>query len=176
MALFSDSIIGLQIQLNILYNCANNLGVSVNLDKSNIVIFRNGGYISSNEGWFYGNQKLEIVNMYKYLGIYLSTRLSFIHTMNDLADRAKRGVFAITKLLWSVGEHSSAVFFKLFDCQIQPILVCGSEVWGLTDNQEIIERIHLFAIKKFLGVNVKAPRHLIYGETGRYPLYVNAQI
>ena len=61
----------------------------------------------------------------------------------------------------------------MFDCQIQPILTYGSEIWGLMVDQECIERIHLSALKRFMGVSPKASRHLIYGETGRYPLYVN---
>ena len=88
-------------------------------------------------------------------------------------DRARKGMLAIMKLLWSIGEHSPEIFFKMFDCQIQPILTYGSEVWGLSDNQESIERVHLSALKRFLGVNSKCPRHLIYGETGRHPLFVN---
>ena len=82
-------------------------------------------------------------------------------------------MLAIKNLLWSIGEHSPEIFFKMFDCQIQPILTYGSEVWGLSDNQESIERVHLSVLKRFLGVNSKSPRHLIYGETGRHPLFVN---
>ena len=77
------------------------------------------------------------------------------------------------KLLWSIGEYSPEMFLKMFDCQIQPILVYGSKVWGLSDNQESIERVHLSALKRFLGVNSKSPRHLIYGKMGRHPLFVN---
>ena len=44
--LMSDSVCGLQNQLNILYKTANRLGLVVNLDKSNIVVFRNGGHIA----------------------------------------------------------------------------------------------------------------------------------
>ena len=64
-------------------------------------------------------------------------------------------------------------FFRMFDCQIQPILTYGSEVWGLSDNQESIERVYLLALKRFFGVNSKFPRYLIYGETGKHPLFVN---
>ena len=110
--------------------------------------------------------------MYRYLGIYLSTRLSFVYTMSDLAERAKKGVVGIVKMLWKIGEHSPKIFFKLFDCQVQPILTYGSEIWGLTDNQDIIEKVHLFALRRFIGANPKSPKHLIYGETGRYPLHV----
>ena len=37
----------------------------------------------------------------------------------------------------------------------------------------IIEKGHLFAIKRFLYVSTRTPSALVYGETGRYPLYVN---
>ena len=57
---------------------------------------------------------------------YLSTRLTFSYIFHGLADRAQKVIYAIVKLLWSVGEHSPSVFFyKLFDSQIQPILRYG---------------------------------------------------
>ena len=36
----------------------------------------------------------------------------------------------------------------------------------------IIERVHLFAMKRFLNDSTRTPTALVYGETGRYPLYV----
>ena len=173
VVLFSDSIIGLQTQLNVLYRTATRLDLIVNLEKSNIVVFRNGGYLAQNEKWYFGNSSLTVLNQYKYLGIYLTTKITFTPTLQDLALRARKGLSAIFKLLWSLDNHSPEVFFKIFDCQIQPILTYGSEIWGLAQDQEIIERVHLSALKRFLGVNSKSPRHVIYGETGRYPLYVN---
>ena len=120
----------------------------VSLDKSNIVVFRNGGHIAWNEKWFYGQSLISVVNVYKYLGICLSTRLNFSHALKDMAARAKIGVVNILKLLWSLGERSS-IFFKLFDVQIQPILSYGAEVWGLEADLKVVERIHLFALKRF---------------------------
>lgn len=50
--LISDSIIGLQTQLNILYNTSKRLDLVVNLEKSNVVVFRNGGHIARSEKWW----------------------------------------------------------------------------------------------------------------------------
>ena len=172
VVLVSDTVVGLQCQLNILYNVASKLDLIVNLDKSNVIVFRNGGHLAAKEKWTYGESQLEVVNMYKYLGIYLSTRLSFSHTQCDLASKARNGTSALFKLLWSIGEHSPGVFFKLFDAQIKPILTYGSEIWGLVQDQEEIERVHLSSIKRFLGLHPKAPRQVVYGESGRYPLYI----
>ena len=172
VALIADSVGGLQNQLNILNDISTKLDLIVNLEKSNIVVFRNGGHLSCKEKWTYGGNKLSVVNAYKYLGIFLTTRLSFSATFEDLATRAKRGVIGILRSLWSIGDHTPSIFFKLFDSQIVPILTYGSEIWGLCSNQEAIEKVHLFALKRFLGVHVKTPRHIVYGDTGRYPLHV----
>ena len=124
--LMSDSVCGLQKQLNILYETENRLGLVVNLDKSNIIVFRNGGQVAWNEKWFYGQSLISVVNVYKYLGICLPTRLTFSHALKNMAARAKIGVVNILKLLWWLTEKSPSIFFKLFDVQIQPILNYGA--------------------------------------------------
>ena len=116
--LASYTVCGLQNQLNIVWETAERLGVAVNLDKSNIIVFMNGDHIVSCEKCVYGENVMTVVNQYKYLGIYLSTRLTFSHALNDMAQRAKKGVVGIFKLLWSLGERSPSIFFKLFDTQI----------------------------------------------------------
>ena len=89
-----------------------------------------------------------------------------------MSDRARKGVLGILRLLWRLGEQCPKLFFKLFDCQIQPMLTYGSEVLGIMADS-IIERVHLFAIKRFFNVSTRTPSALVYGETGRYHLYVN---
>ena len=107
------------------------------------------------------------------MGIYLSTRRTFPHALNNLALRAKKVVVGIFKLLWSLGERSPSIFFKLFDTQIQPVLNFGAEVWGLEADNTPIERIYLFAIKRFLNTSIRTPNVMVYGETGRYPLFMS---
>ena len=46
VVLLSDSVIGLQTQLNVLFNTAKRLDLIVNLNKSNIVVFRNRGHLT----------------------------------------------------------------------------------------------------------------------------------
>ena len=176
VALMADTVAGLQKQLDILHTTCLNLDLTVNLDKSNIVVFRNGGHLALREQWNFGNVPLSVVNCYKYLGVYLTTKLSFSRTLDDLAAKAKKGVITILQSLWSLGDHSPQVFFKLFDCQVLPILTYGAEIWGLSVNLESLERVHLFALKRFLGVHPRTPRHLLYGDTGRYPLSVTIQV
>ena len=82
--LFADDIIlisattaGLQNQMNVLYHCTHRLHLNVNLSKTKVMIFRKGGHLSAKQQWVFGNQRLEVVNSYKYLGFVFSTKLSF---------------------------------------------------------------------------------------------------
>ena len=90
---------GLQNQLNILWETAERLGLAVSLDKPNIIVFRNSGHTASCEKWMYGENVMTVVNQYKYLGIYFFTCLTFSHALDDMAQRAKKGVVGIFKLL-----------------------------------------------------------------------------
>ena len=75
--------------------------------------------------------------------------------------------------LRKVGTVSLDVFFKIFDSQIQPIYLYGSEVWGFRKH-DTIEKVHLLACKLFLNVGPQTPNAIVYGECGRHPVYINS--
>ena len=91
--------------------------------------------------------KLKIVNHYKYLGIIFSTGLTFSYALKDMSGRARKGALGILRLMRRLGEQCPKLFFKLFDCQIQPMLTYGSEVLGIM--VEITEIVHLLLSNDF---------------------------
>ena len=162
IVLLSETIIGLQTQLNILCRTAATLQLKVNLNKSNIIVFRKGGYLGARERWLYNGLAMPVVNVYKYLGIYFSTRLSFNFACKDLTSKAKQATICIMRKLLSLGNQSLDVLMKLFDNQIQPIVQYGAKIWGLDNAAIYCEKVHLFALKKYLGVSMQTPNDLIY--------------
>ena len=68
------------------------------------------------------------------------------------------------------------VFSKLFDAQVQPIALYGAEIWGIGKPSRLIEKLHLFAMKKLLGVGMRTPNDLLSTELGRYTIYITAHI
>ena len=58
--------------LNTLYEYTSKWSLSVNINKTNIVVFRNGGRIYGNEKWYYNNQEIEVVDSFTYLGVLLN--------------------------------------------------------------------------------------------------------
>lgn len=51
----------------------------------------------------------------------------------------------------------------------------GCELWGVQELSEL-ERVHTNALKTFLNVSLHASNTIVYGETGRYPLFVNFKV
>ena len=175
IVLLSDTVPGLQNQINNLKNAANKLGLVINTEKTKVVVFRNGGFIAAHEKWMIGDTKLEVVTEYKYLGVTLSTRICTNTILADLITRAKAASIQILRSLKKLTVVTPDVLFKVFDAQVQPILLYGSEIWGNYDCKRI-EIVHMYVLKWFLNVAARTPNVMIYGDTGRYPLDINAQI
>ena len=71
---------------------------------------------------------------------------------------------------------SPVIAFKVFDCQILPILEYASDIWYTSDSVNDLEKIHLKFIKSTLGVRKQTPTPVIYGDTGRFPLIIRQHI
>ena len=74
---------GLQKQIDILKHSAGSFSVTITLIKTKIAVFRRGkkgagGFLAANEVWRYGDQNIQVVNRYKYLGFYFTTRYKYL--------------------------------------------------------------------------------------------------
>ena len=175
VVLFSTSPAGLQNQLNILKTCCDSMKLSVNINKTKVMVFRKGGFLGKHENWHYDGMKLEVVNRYCYLGFNFTTKLSPKLGTEHLVVKGKKAAMQLNRVYQKYKEMTPEVFFKIFDSKIQPILLYSSEIWGLY-KLEHLEKVHLLACKRFLGVPLKTPNKMIYGDLGRYPLYINSSV
>ena len=175
IALLATTPMGLQTQIDNLKRGAERLGLVVNLEKTKVMVFRKGGFLGRLEKWYYGEERIEVVNKYKYLGYTLTTKLSVDIALAEHAGKAKGKIVSIFRALYRLGKIDLGVFFKLFDSQVKPMLLYGAEIWGMK-KRDIIEKVHLFACKKLLGVSAKTPNSFIYYELNRYPLFIDARM
>jgi hypothetical protein len=175
LTLLAVTITGLQNQLNVLRESATRLGLVVNMEKSQIIVFRKGGFLAAKEKWYFGIDELKVVNQYKYLGLIFSSKLSFIAAIEEMAAKGKKSTVEILRTLRRIDCNSPGIFFKLFDAQVLPVLLYGAEIWGHKIYKKI-EQIHLFACKRFLRITDKTPNDVIYGELGRHPLWIESNL
>ena len=82
-----------------------------------------------------------------------------------------------------MGEHfrtDPKLTLKLFETLISPILLYGSEIWGVDTNvaldRDPIESIQTKLCKMLLGVNKNASNNACRCELGRYPIRMKAKM
>lgn len=171
IALMSDTVKGLQSQLNVLSEFCNKYMLSVNVTKTKIVVFKKGGVLARNEKWTYKNTYLEVVSSFCYVGLKFTQQISMNSMVHDLCVKGKRVMISTLNSLYGYGQLSSYTFFKLFDCKISPQLLYGSEIWGLGRFDEL-ERVQTYACKRFLFAKQKASNVAVLGDCSRYPMYI----
>ena len=94
----------------------------MNLTKTKIIVFRNGGKLSSKEKFLYDGKTIDIVTHYKYLGIVFNSRLTWEHTIKELSGKANKAVSMIRRAMWKLGVFEHKALFKIFDSLVVPIL------------------------------------------------------
>ena len=93
--------------------------------------------------------------------------------VSEFVMKANMKVTLMFKSLWKLGQIPYAVFVKILDCQILPYVLYGSEIRGL---KEVPDIVHVFALKGYLKFGCQTPNTMVYGETGRYTLFVTTAI
>ena len=72
--------------------------LSVNTDKTQVVIFNKNGKLIEKEKALYRKQGIDSVKGYKYLRIWLDSNGKFNRTMNELARKGMKATHSIYKL------------------------------------------------------------------------------
>jgi len=170
LILLGDHVGRLQILLNLLSEFCSKWGLKVNFDKTKVMVYRNGGIIRKGEKFYFNGKLIENVSYYKYLGLIMSTRLSWSPAQSTLSCQAQKAVGLIHQINYKC-DFTFKTSIALFDKCVAPILSYGSEVWGLYMNK-CIENTHIQFCKKMLGVGSKTPTVAVLGDCGRYPMYI----
>ena len=182
LLLLSPSPEALQESLNIINEYSITWALPINLDKSKIIVFQKRHSKHNNYYSFtIGEEKLEQVKKYCYLGLTISSTGLFDGAITDLTEKARKTYYMLRKSLLKYNPPIK-LWLKLFDSILKPILLYGSEVWGTkfknkldTWDKSHPELFHLEFCKNILGVNRSCPNIACRAELGRYPLLLDIQ-
>ena len=173
--LFSETPEGLQSVIDDLQTYCLKWKLSINTDKSKIVVFKKGNH-HIHDIWRFGDKILDTCNKMKYLGNILAANGSFYQTQLGLAEQANKAVFLLYRRVNASFRNVNPVFMMdLFDKFIEPILSYGCEVWGFHPAKDI-ERVHLKFCKNNLKVRQTTQDECVYGELGRMPLQIRRYV
>ena len=117
----------LQANVTALHQFCSKWDLSINIKKTKIVIFERNKMPSDPCPCYLGNELIETVPSYCYLGIVFDRNGTFKTATNELRKKALRAKFSLRnstiKNSLSVNAH-----FKLFDCLIKPVYLYGCQI------------------------------------------------
>ena len=185
LILLSETRDGLQKCLDKLHEYCNEWGLTVNTNKSKVMIFNKAGRKNSCQ-FKLGNEILDQVNEYKYLGVIFQNSGTFSKARNNLFQKSLKAFFKLCNC-FRYKFPSAKTLFNIFDHTITPILLYGGEIWGTfnTKSKKLVkepfekmfsslepELINHKLCKIFLSVNKYSSTNAVLGELGRHPIYI----
>ena len=169
IVLVTDSEDSLQTLLNTLHEWCRRWRVLINTKKSKCIHFRGDRAKRSERVFKIGDNILETVDQYKYLGVIFHEKNNFSINCETLSKAAGRALGGIINKIHSFKTFSFGAFEKLYNSCVVPILDYGASVWGFKTYQSA-DNVDLRALRYFLGVHRFAPNLLaLYGDAGWTP-------
>ena len=172
MILLASSVIGLQKMVNKLEEYCTTWGLELNLAKSKIMVFRNGGKPSAKEKWHYGGKCIDVVNRFRYLGVLLTPTLTFNPHLQDKSSAAKLAIATMWKQFMSRPNISFKEKIKVFNAVGRTILCYSAQVWGYV-NSDWVESVARYFIKMVFSLPRNTPNYMLFLESQMRPLYLH---
>jgi len=186
VVIVSTSSTGLQNCINALKTFTEEWKLELNLQKTKTLIFNNKETYSHK--FYFGEGEIQCTDKYTYLGIEFDQNCNFQQAINSLQNKGIKAMFKLRQLTDSITNINTLL--TIFDHTIKPILLYGSEVWGiniikqknLNDLTHIMKdlqdsklnSLELKFYKQILRVRRNTPTTGVRGELGRHPLSLYA--
>ncbi|VDH94851.1 Hypothetical predicted protein [Mytilus galloprovincialis] len=97
--------------------------------------------------------------------IWFSEHVTWNKTVKELSKSASRALSCLTVKFYAYGGMTYQVFTKLYESLVQPILLYGASIWGLTEHR-LINNVQNRASKIFLGVTKLTSNTAVQGDLG----------
>ena len=177
---------GLQKKLNNLYAYCKEWDLIINTKKTQVMAMSNSIKECPNSIIRFGDETLEWVKTYKYLGVMVNANGDFLSSSENLCVRGWKAVFKIKSALKDVNINPD-IKLKFFDLLVKPIVCYNCEIWGVINNiynsktlDQFWERVDKLPIERFqlkfcrgiLGVPPNTHKSAVMGELGRLPLFL----
>lgn len=188
IVLLSETKNGLQCAINKLYSYSKMWKLNININKSKVMIFSRAGRYHK-ENFTLGQESLELVKDYNYLGINLSSNGTFHNAIKTLDNKARKAMFKIRKTI-NKANVPPKLALRIYDTLVRPIQTYCSEIWGMSVknilkmfnisdenykffDEACFEKTDLKYCKSLLGVHKMSSNPAVRGELGRYPVIIH---
>lgn len=171
LLLYADDIVLLADDIVVMQNMVNNLesycdqwNMEVNMLKSEMMVFRKSGKLSTRDKILYKNQEVRTVNEYNYLGVILTPTLSFKKHVEKRNISAKNSINATWSSFMNKPNITLKVKWKLFQAVCRSIQAYAAQVWGYCLYDEV-DKLQRYFMKRILKLPEFTPNYALALET-----------
>ena len=161
--ILAESVNQLQLALNAVKSYCDANFLKINLTKTKVIIFSRGKIRNLPE-FFYGTEKVEIVDDYIYLGVTINYNGSFTKAIEKQIGQARKAMFSMITKARRL-QLPVDIQLELFEKTVVPVLLYGCEVWGCGNTSDL-EVFYRSFLKITLKLGKATPNCMVYGETG----------
>jgi len=165
MILLSDDPRVMQNMIDKLREYCDMWNLEINMQKSKMMVFRNGGKLAAAEKWFIGQDEIEIVSEYSYLGVIMTPQISFSKHVESRCLKAKAAINAAWKNVLANKNVSIQGKWKIFLAVCRAIQSYAAQVWGFGFFDDI-DKLQRFFLRRILGLPEFTPNYALAMETG----------
>ena len=179
-AVLANSAAELQQLLDCIQEWCNEHGMTINVHKTEIVVFNTTANALSQLGtrWSIGGMHVKVSQHFKYLGIYFHFSSGAAYGLQKAAQRGRFAVACLHRKLADLDVGADvALTLHLYSSMVQPALLYGCEVWGqhclkladpTTSSNVQVEQVHRNFLRHTLRLRRCSAVWTLYREAGMY--------
>lgn len=157
LVLLSTTEIGLKKALNILENFCEERELTINSNKSNVMLFTKSGKKKTGTIWKLKNETIKETKEYNYLGLLITCNGQWKSCIEERIYKAKLRMKDVISFYYNNKKCSVKTIKKIITSIIEPILLYGAEIWGVEAEAMKTDSIPNDAAKTLLGIKKAAP-------------------
>lgn len=165
LVILADGPAQMQRNMDLLQEYCHVNGLTVNVDKSSIVVFKKSGRPSQSDLFSYKGEKVKIQNTFNYLGIMFSSSGLFLQATLQAKRKACIANSSVIGTLVRAQSQDWSTRIKLYETIAKTSLLYGAEVWALRYLEEL-ESSQLNFYRAVMKISRSTPGYIVRRELG----------
>jgi hypothetical protein len=131
MVILAYNVFDLQCKIDIIRKYFKENDLTVNLSKTKVMIFRLGKSNFCKPKIFWGDEEIEIVDTYVYLGVPFNSNMNYNMCGGYFVQKGMQAQRELFSLFYKANIYNISVRLQLFDSLVKSVLLYCSHVWGV---------------------------------------------
>ena len=151
--------------LNVVNDWCSKWKMQINPGKTKVVHFRPPSVVKSSFHFMCGDNDIDVIPEYKYLGLILNEHMDYNVMAKAVAAAANRALGLLIAKSKAYGGMPVLCFTKLYNALVGSIIDYGAAIWG-TREFSCISSVQHRACRFYLGLGRYAPNAAVQGDMG----------